>query len=299
MKKKHIVLPSLPGNWRALTLEQFRKIEAIRGKFPSSDAYLTHCFLTLTGLKPLRYAERWRLLLGLIPGFSRFLKETGRVIIDQEQDYLGLEKPILIYAQYYCFSGVKNLLFGKRFLIEDQEILSFQQNIKFLADKSSIQLTTNPVKDKVIKDRVYNSHQALLSDMIWHDYNRCLMFIELYLNSKNDNYLYQFLAVLYKIDDPNIVHGSFSELEINLILFFWNESQKYFKRCFPHMFKEGKKRLNKDYMKDEAELTVFLGKEAYTHPEDIRKMRAYDALQYLEMNAIICEERERQLNKLK
>ncbi|WP_195373010.1 hypothetical protein [Parabacteroides leei] len=299
MKKRHITLPSLPGNWKALTLDQFKKIEAIRGKFASSDAYLTHCFIILTGLRPLRYAERWRLLLGLIPILSRFIKETGRLVIDHEQDYLGLEKPVLIYAQYYCFSGIKNLLFGKRFIIQDQEILSFQQNIKFLADKSSIQLTSNPVKEKIINNKVYFCHQALLSDMTWHDYNRCSMFIELYLNSKNVNYLEQFIAVLYKMDDPSIVHGNFSELEINLILLYWNDSQKYFKKSFPHMFKEGKKQLNKDYMKNEAELTVFLGKEAYTRPEDIRKMRAYDALQYLEMNAIICEEKERQIKKMK
>lgn len=298
MKKQKIELPSLPGNWKALTLEQFKIIESIKGKFPSSEAYLTHCFLALTGLKPLRYAERWRSVLGVIPYISRLVKETGRVVVYETEEALG-DKPDFIYGQYYCFSGLKNFIFGKRFIIQDQEILFFLQNIKFLTEKDNIQLMSNPVKEKVIKGNTYKSHQALLSDMTWEDYNRCSMFIELYQEGKDIRYLNQFLSVMYDVGNPGIIQNEFSKLEIDLILLYWNESQKYFKRSFPHMFKEGKKRLNKDYMKEEAEITVFLGKEAYAKPEDIRGMRAYDALQYLEMNAVICEERERQLSKIK
>lgn len=298
MKKQKIELPSLPGNWKALTLEQFKIIESIKGKFPSSEAYLTHCFLALTGLKPLKHAERWRSVLGAMPYISRFIKETGRVVVYETEDALG-DKPDFIYGQYYCFSGLKNFIFGKRFIIQDQEILFFLQNIKFLTEKDNIQLMSNPVKEKVIKGNTYKSHQALLSDMTWEDYNRCSMFIELYQEGKDIRYLNQFLSVMYDVGNPGIIQNEFSKLEIELILLYWNESQKYFKRSFPHMFKEGKKRLNKDYMKEEAEITVFLGKEAYAKPEDIRGMRAYDALQYLEMNAVICEERERQLSKIK
>lgn len=298
MKKQKIELPSLPGRWNALTLKQFKVIESIKGKFPSSEAYLTHCFLALTGLKPLRYAERWRSVLGVMPYISRLVKETGRVVVYETEEALG-DKPDFIYGQYYCFSGLKNFIFGKRFIIQDQEILFFLQNIKFLTEKDNIQLMSNPVKEKVIKGNTYKSHQALLSDMTWEDYNRCSMFIELYQEGKDIRYLNQFLSVMYDVGNPGIIQNEFSKLEIELILLYWNESQKYFKRSFPHMFKEGKKRLNKDYMKEEAEITVFLGKEAYAKPEDIRGMRAYDALQYLEMNAVICEERERQLSKIK
>lgn len=298
MKKQKIELPSLPGRWNALTLKQFKVIESIKGKFPSSEAYLTHCFLALTGLKPLRHAERWRSVLGVIPYISRLVKQTGRVVVYETEEVMG-DKPDFIYGQYYCFSGLKNFIFGKRFIIQDQEILFFLQNIKFLTEKDNIQLMSNPVKEKVIKGNTYKSHQALLSDMTWEDYNRCSMFIELYQEGKDIRYLNQFLSVMYDVGNPGIIQNEFSKLEIDLILLYWNESQKYFKRSFPHMFKEGKKRLNKDYMKEEAEITVFLGKEAYAKPEDIRGMRAYDALQYLEMNAVICEERERQLSKIK
>lgn len=298
MKKQKIELPSLPGRWNALTLKQFKVIESIKGKFPSSEAYLTHCFLALTGLKPLRHAERWRSVLGIIPYISRLVKQTGRVVVYETEEVMG-DKPDFIYGQYYCFSGLKNFIFGKRFIIQDQEILFFLQNIKFLTEKDNIQLMSNPVKEKVIKGNTYKSHQALLSDMTWEDYNRCSMFIELYQEGKDIRYLNQFLSVMYDVGNPGIIQNEFSKLEIDLILLYWNESQKYFKRSFPHMFKEGKKRLNKDYMKEEAEITVFLGKEAYAKPEDIRGMRAYDALQYLEMNAVICEERERQLSKIK
>lgn len=298
MKKKTIQLPSIPVSWKAVSLEQFKAIDGVKGTFRSQEAWLTYCFLALTGLKPLRYKEAWRALLSSVPILGRFVKETGRVIVGTDTDFDGTL--LLLSGQYYCFSGFLNFWFGRRFLMQDQELLSFIERLRFLTDKDEADFVVNPVTEKEIGGVLYKTHQALLSDMTWEDYNRCSMFIELYASGKEIRHLDKFLSVIYKIDRVENVRSYFTQLEINLILTYWNNSQKYFKRSFPHMFKSGsKEEKSRDYMKKEAEITVFLGKEAYSSPEEVRKMRAYDALQYLEMNAIIYEERERQIKQMK
>lgn len=299
MKTKEIHLPSLPKRWADLTMEQFIQIESLSGKFASPDAYLTHCFLLLTGLKPLRYAERWRRVLASIPLIGRLVEQTGRTLMRMDQDYLGLDIPMPIFGQYYRFSGIKNALFGDRFMIEDQEVSFFQKRLRFLLEREDIQLPSNPLSSKRLGRKWYKSYQPLLSDMSWQDYNVCAMYIELYSGSKDIAMLDKFLSAFYRVGDPERVHGKFTPMEIQVVLLFWNNCQRYFKRSFPHQYKESKKKLNKDYMKDESEMTVFLSKEAYTTPTEVREMRAYDALQYLEMNALAFEEKERQIQKMK
>lgn len=299
MKKKRIDLPSLPQDWSSLTLKQFKAIEKIRGQFASTDAYLTHCFLALSGLIPLKYAERWRAVLGCIPLIRRFVKETGRTVLRIEEDYLGLGLPFPVLGQYYRFPGLWNALFGHRFMMEDHEVLFFQQKLRFLTEQENIRLNINPVYNKRIGFKTYASYYALLADMDWLDYNRCSMFIERYTRTKDISFLDSFLSAFYKVGNTRKVHGMFTELEIHLILLFWNNCQKYFKQSFPHLYKENSQNSSKDYMKEESEITVFLAKESYMKPDDVRGMRAYDALQYLETNAILIEEKERQLAKIK
>lgn len=303
-RQKQINLPSLPQNWSSLTLSQFHTIEKIRGKFVSKDAYLTHCFLALTGLKPLRYAERWRAVIASIPLVGRFVAETGRKMADftyfrSETDNNIIFSGIPRFTQYYRFKGLKNALFGYRFPMEDQELLYFQQKLKFLTENKIVRLNTNPVFQKRIGFKTYKSYYAKLADMAWLEYNQCSMFIERYIRTKETEFLDKFLAAFYKVGNPRKVHGKFTELEIHLILLFWNSCQQYFKASFPHLYKNSTGNISKDYMKEESEITVFLAKEAYMRPEDVREMRAYDALQYLETNAVLQEEKERQLNNIK
>ncbi|MCD8176704.1 MAG: hypothetical protein LUE98_04490 [Tannerellaceae bacterium] len=63
METKKINLTS-PKNYNALTLEQWRILDRLKGKYTSEDAYLTNVFLHFCNLKPLLYAERWRRILG-------------------------------------------------------------------------------------------------------------------------------------------------------------------------------------------------------------------------------------------
>ena len=299
MRKIRIDLPSLPQDWSSLTLRQFQMIESIRGKFSSTDAYLTHCFFALTGLKPLKYAERWRAVLGGIPLIGLLIKENGRGIYRMNEDYLGIEPPIPSFWQYYRFSGIWNALFGRRFRMEDQDVFYFQQRLNFLTERGDISLRSNPVYKKRIGLKNYTSYYSRLADMDWLDYNRCSMFIEQYIKTKNPSFLDNFLSAFYKIGNARKVRGKFSDMEIHLVLLFWNGCQQYFKKTFPHLYKENTKNSSKDYMKEESEITVFLSKEAHMKPDDVRGMRAFDALQYLETNAIICEQTEKQIKAIK
>ncbi len=299
MKTKTVNLPALPSNWNYLTLDQFKKIEKIRGNFVSEDSYLTHCFLELEGLKPLRYAERWREALAVLPFLGRFVWETGRQIADVHENPGDEGKPLIIWKQCYSFKGFWLRIFGPRFFVEDQEILSFQEKLNYLLKPESISLKSNPVREKRIGLKTYRSYQTLLSDMSWLSYNKCSMFIKLYSQTKNESYLNKFLSILYKAENVKHFERKFSVFEKRLVLLFWDGTQSYFLQSFPHLFKKRTETLSKDFMKEESAITVFLGKESFSKPEDVRDMMVFDALQYLELNAVLCEEKERQIQRMK
>lgn len=130
-KAKKINLPVLPGGWNAMTLEQFRLVEDVHGKFASTEAYLANCFMVLEGLKPLRHAERWRPFLSGIPFIKRFVAETGRQVANIYEGNALSGETLITWKQCYRFNGFWNALFGTRFFMEDQEVLSFQKNLIF------------------------------------------------------------------------------------------------------------------------------------------------------------------------
>ena len=109
----------------------------------------------------------------------------------------------------------------------------------------------------------------------------------------------KFLAVLYRAENIRNFGDYFTGLEKRLVLLFWDGTQQYFMRSFPHLFKKRKENLSKDYMKEEASITVFLGKESFSTPNVAREMLVYDALEYLEMNAVLYEAKEREIQKMK
>lgn len=125
------------------------------------------------------------------------------------------------------------------------------------------------------------------------------MFIKLYSQTKNESYLNKFLSILYKAENVKHFERKFSVFEKRLVLLFWDGTQSYFLQSFPHLFKKRTETLSKDFMKEESAITVFLGKESFSKPEDVRDMMVFDALQYLELNAVLCEEKERQIQRMK
>lgn len=312
-KVTRINLPSLPNGWNTMTLEQLRVIEKISGKFSSPEAYLTNCFLELEQLKPLRYAQRWRSMLSLIPFIGRFMIETGRQVVDIHAGEGVNEKNFITWKRCYRFKGFWNALFGRRFFMEDQEILSFQQKIKFLIERENIYLVTNPVSNKKIGLRKYRSYYTNLADMPWIKYRLCCMHIQNYMDTRQRAYLDKFLSVLYVPDgriccmidritgglSPIGFSKYFTVLEINLILIFWNSTQQYYKKCFKHLFSKKGEQKTRDFMKEETEITVFLSKEIGTTPDNAQKLEAFYALQYLEDNAIQQEEKKREIDKMK
>ena len=311
--RKTIKLPSLPDRWGLMMLDQFRTVEEIRGKFASSDAYLAHCFLALEGLKPLRYAERWRSALSLIPFAGRFIAETGRQVADVHEGGAGEDGPFIIWTQCYRFKGLWNALAGRRFFMEDQEVLYFQKKLEFLTKPEKIYLSTNPVARKKVGMRTYRSYFTNLSDMPWFHYRLCCMHIQNYISTRQDSYLDKFLSTLYIPEGrtsrlinritaqthPDGFSKHFSPLEINLILIFWNSTQLYFRNSFKHLFNGKSKQKTRDFMKEEAEITVFLSKEIGTIPEKTQDIEAFYALQYLEDNAVIQEEKKKEIEKMK
>lgn len=300
MKNKKVELRSLPSGWEEISIDQFRQIEKIRGTFLSKTTYLTHCFLILEGIKPLRYAQRWRSFGGKIPLVKRFISMTGRRLIRVEEDYLRIGEPFYVWEQCYRFRGFWNALFGRRFWIPDEDLLFFVRKLDFLTDKNTFRILKNPVPEKRIRFSRYRSYRTCLSDMSWEAYNLCNMFMEQYVSTRHSVYLDNFLSVLYRMDNPKLAHRVFSYHEIHMILLFWQSVQEYFMKSFPHLFK--KNNANKkirDYMKNEANITVFLCRQSYSTPASVRGMRAYDALQYLEINSIEYEEKERMIQRAK
>lgn len=316
MKKNKVFrinLPSLPVGWNAMTLEQLRIIEEIGGKFASTEAYLANCFLELERLKPLRYAQRWRSLLSCIPLIGRLVAETGRQVADILEGYGEDGGPIIIWKQCYRFKGFWNALFGIRFFMEDQEVLSFQQKIKFLAERNDISISTNPVNYKRIGLRTYRSYYTNLADMPWIHYRLCCMHIQNYTVTHQSIYLDKFLSVLYvpegrisrminrikRNEPPADFSKYFSSLEINLVLIFWNSTQQYYKNCFKHLFTNKGGQKARDFMKEEAEITVFLSKEIGTTPDNAQNLEVFYALQYLEDNAVLQEEKKKEIERIK
>lgn len=290
----------MPENWDQVTVEQFRILERLSGKYASNKAYLTYCFIEMQGLKPLLYSSPRKEIMAKIPFFRNFVRMDGRVIDEVYEDYLQIGEPLPVYKQCYRRKGFKEFLFGERVWIRDDTVLAMLKTLEFM--EKPIRLNKNPIPYKIIDGKNYNSRYTRLSDMNWLDYNRCCMFIEEYARHKEPEMLYNFIACLYSIGNTDKVKQHFDELECKLILMFWEGCQQYYKKCFPHIFKGGneqKKRAVKDYLKDEAELTVFLSKQAYAKPEEVRSMLVFDALQYLELNARDCEEREKEIAKIK
>lgn len=312
-KGKEINLRSLPSGWDTMTLEQFKIIEDIHGKYPSTEAYLANCFLALEGLKPLRHAEKWRTLLGSMPLFGRYVADTGRQIAHVYEDILQPGQPFILWKQCYSFKGFWNSVLGKRFFMEDQELLSFQKSITFLTNRDDMYMTTNPVCKKKIGLCTYRSYYTKLADISWHEYRLCCMHIQNYTSTRQYYHLNAFLSTLYKPEGwinsvkrfltgkthPVNFIKKFSPLQINLILLFWNSTQQYYKKCFKHLYTNKEEKINRDFLKEEIEITVFLSKEINTTPDDTQKINALYALQYLEDNAILQEEKKKELDRIK
>lgn len=295
---KTVELKKMPSNWNAVTMEQFRILEQMKARYASKEAYLTYCFIYFQGLKPLLYSSRWKEILSQISFLRRFIRMDGRRIQNIYSDYLGVGEPIVVWEQCYRYNGWKNLWKGDRFWMEDQQLLSFLRPLEYLT--TPIQLAVNPIPQKTINDRIYTSAYTRLADMSWLDYNKCSMHIEQYVKTKQTKHLYNFIACLYKIGDPDIVQENFDTMELYLIQIFWQGCQTYFKKCFPHLFSVNeKKQKQKDYLKEESEISVFLSKQAYSKPDEVREMLVFDALEYLEQNAKECEERQREIDKIK
>lgn len=71
---------------------------------------------------------------------------------------------------------------------------------------------------------------------------------------------------------------------------------------FPHIFskrKKGAKEKSSDYMKNEAQITVFLAKQSGALPKEVQDMEAFYALEYMEANAIENEEHEKRMASIR
>lgn len=297
-KTKIIELPPIPGSYNEITREQWNRLFPIIGSFRSETDYLTRCFLALAGLELVPYAEPWRrfvhrISFGLIP-----LRRTGRVLAGTFLDYLGMGEPMPDWMQLYRFEG------SRLFYLHDWELNSFKEKLKFLNDP--IVLSVNPIPEVCIRGEggkkvVYRSFGQYLSDMDWYTYNICSMHLEQFSRTKNKKFLYLFLASFYRMDDPEQIPLVLSEPEQKLILLYWEGVLHYYSKCFPHLFKRNeKKEVSPDYMKMESSITVFIGKESGgALPEQVREMLAYDALGYLEANAVNVEEHNKAMAKIR
>jgi len=311
MKKKQrvIELPSPPKKWEDMTLAQWKIYYDLAGKHPSDTAFMAKAFLLFCGLKPLLYAERWRSILAKLPFIGRFVRMTGRQVA-------GVNEGHIRWRQYYrlqkgrsnkfsIFNWLRPIFdfqFSISFWLEDEEVMSFQKAIEFLTTDPAI--TINPVETIVVRGNVYHSHKRRLSDMVWVTYNTCNALIDGYHQTKNKNLLYQFVANLYRIPGMDIpyIKKTAPDWQLQLILLFWDGCQKDFARNFKRLFKEAKKNKQpkrKDYLVDESEITVFLGRESHLPPEGVRGMLVWDALTYLDQNARKVEAEEKQLLKMK
>lgn len=289
-KQKVVELPSPPKKWEDLTLEQWKVYHKLTGKYASDTAFLAKAFLLLCGLKPLLYAERWRMLLSRIPFIGRYVRMTGRQVISADEDHIR-------WKQFYRLKKT-----GQRFWMEDEEVLSFQKSIEFMTTEPVI--THNPVEHLRILWRKFPTHKRRLSDMNWATYNTCNAYVSSYFQTKDKSFLYQFIRVLYRIPVKFIpyISKSVNTWQLQLILLFWNGCQKDFAKQFRRLFKEGKKNnqsKKKDYLVQESEISVFIGKESHLPPEGVRNMLVWDALTYLDQNARKLETEEKQLAKLK
>ena len=299
-KKKEINLTGLPRNWSDCTIVELLKINKIKGQYKSKESYLTYCLMSLLGITPLCYKSRWKNILGQIPFIKRFLSKDGREISAIDNDYLQLGAPFISYRSCYCFSGLKNFLFGKRFWIEDQEIHYWLKNLEWLNNPPFF--LKNPVDKKKIGRKTYYSSFTRLADMCWNDYSKCCMYVELFEKTNDKFYLYKFISTLYKIDDDVTVSKYFTAFETQLILIFWSSVQKNYMSTFPHIFskrKKGAKEKSSDYMKNEAQITVFLAKQSGALPKEVQDMEAFYALEYMEANAIENEEHEKRMASIR
>ena len=297
---KTIELKSMPKSWNEVSMSQFRILEGMKKKYKSKEAYLIYCFLYFQGLKPTLYASVWKEILSRIPVLNHFVLMDGRKVDFLEHDFLHIGTAIPLWKQCYRYKGIREFLFGKRFWLQDQELLSFAKKIEFLTENCII--TANPVAEKKLGRKVFKSYYTLLADIPWLEYNKCCMFYERFISTKNKVFFWKFMCVLYQMDSPEQAESCFDELEINVVLRFWEGCQNYFSKCFPHLFKKVNKKTEKstnDAMKRESEITVFLSKQAYLGPDAVRKMLAYDALEYMEQNAVDCEQRRNEMEKLK
>lgn len=289
-KTIEIKLPSPPKGWHELTYKQWRLLHSIHGKYASEEAYLSKAFLLLLGLTPLLYAEWWKRLLSCIPLFRKRLRQTGRQVVSVEPDYIR-------WKQLYRMKD------GTHFWMEDEEVMAFKESIRFVM-KDPFTLK-NPVQNIRIGRKMYQSMNTKLSDMEWIEYNICTARLTSYRESNNSQYIYLFICKLYRISDSKInkLKSSIDEIDIFLILLFWESCQKYFAKNYKHMFKkespEKKKEKQEDPFIHEAEVTVFLAKEAFISTDKVRKMLTIDALTYLEQNAQEIEIKKKSIQSMK
>ena len=285
---KKIDIGHLPTGWNDCSVMQLKSINDLGGKYKSMECYMSLVFFALMGIKPLVYAERWRELMAKIPLLRPFLAKTGRQIDSVHEDFLGMAKPFVLYKSCFHKKGFWNALFGKRFWLTDEEVLSFAKRISWV-DTPPFFLT-NPVAEKRIEGKTYKSSFTRLADMRWADYNQCCALMDHYAKSGNKLSLRKFISTLYKLPSENLVDKAFSPFEISLIILFWESVQKDYARVFPHLFKKKKSKKAKkeftDYMKMEAEMTVFIAKEASSIPNQVHEMEAFYALEYMEKRAV-------------
>ncbi|MDR1919902.1 MAG: hypothetical protein LBQ65_09700 [Tannerellaceae bacterium] len=294
MKQKTIALPSLPKTWNGLSVSQWQILKDLDGKYASEEAYLAKVFLAFCGLVPLLYAERWRSFLASLPLLGRFVRMTGRQVIDSEAGFLR-------WKQIYRFKGWRNRLWGVRFWMDDEEVVCFKDGLKFLLKEKSI--GRNPVESIRWKGQTYHSPETYLSNMKWLTYNTCNMCLAAYRRTKNREHLYRFITVLYGMDKKaaSAIPRLLDPFQIGLIELFWDGCQQYYAKSFKHLFSKSKNETtqNPDYLKEEAEITVFVGKQSFQSPDQAREMKVFDALEYLEQNATQVEAQMRELNKIR
>lgn len=287
-QERTVELPSLPRRWDDMTLAQWKIYYDLAGKYPSDAAFLAKAFLLFCGLKPVLYAERWRWLLSRMPFIRPFVRMTGRQVV-------GIGDGHIRWKQYYIMGSV-------RFWMMDEEVMAFQKAIVFLTTAPVVM--NNPVSQITIRGRQYQSHKRRLSDMTWASYQTCNAYISSYYQTKNQDSLYLFVGVLYRVPGMDIpyIKKTVSEWQLRLILMFWDGCQKSFADKFKRLFKKNKadnKSKTKDYLADESEITVFIGKESHLSPEGVRQMLTWDALTYLDQHAREVEAKEKQLSKMK
>ncbi|MDR1341549.1 MAG: hypothetical protein LBK58_16095 [Prevotellaceae bacterium] len=278
-----------PKNWNQLDLHQWHIIQSLQGKYTSRESYLAKAFVLLCGLKPLPYAERWREVLSSFPIVGQWVRCTGRQVYGRSGD-------VLLWRQYYQISR-------DRVWIADEDIRAFTKGVEWLA-KERI-LTHNPVRTVTIGDKMYHSPKRRLSDLTWERYNLAKAALELYDKSKNILLLHHFVAALYGIDEADItkIPGAVSEFEISLMTFYWDGCHYDLAKSFPHLFKTAEKKdENKkqaDYLKSETEITVFISKQSFSKPDEVRGMNVRDAFEYLEQQMTETELHRKELNRVK